>query len=334
MKQAPTLVATVTLGALLAAGCTLTRTVRSSGLVPRAQPALHSGQPLSTHQRTLGLTLGTGNLVSSARPAVAADADVGGIVVPEIEIQGGFRAQITPLWSAGLLYDQGHAETATRANPGHPPAGGRDLIGMGYSIEATPAIPGVPGLRIGISIETWLYSIPFRDYENCVDRCWTTSAEPRVKPEAEHELIPVLSGGLRPSYKRGPVAIFGVLEARTQPTIAPARFDAEPEEAPQFGNFVGMVGGGAELELPRGVRLLAQIYQPLGHSPIDYGTSVAASLLVPVYFEPFPAPRERQRRRPAAPVAPVAPVTPVAPGPVAPGTSPYYPPAPWSTPPR
>lgn len=337
MKQAPSLVATITLAALVGAGCSSTSTVRSSGLVPRAQPALHGGQPHAS-QRSLALTLG-GRLVSSRDPEVAADAEVGGIVVPQAQVQGGLRAQVTPWWNIGVLYDQGHAESATRANPGHPPVGGRDLIGMAYSIEGTPPIRAVPGLHVGISFETWLYSVPYVSYYDCVDRCWVASAEPRVEPSKNRELVPVLSAGLRPSYKRSRLAVFGILEGRNQPTILPPRFEAAEEDPVEFGQFVGIVGGGAELELPRGIRLLAHVYRVLGHSALEQGTSLAASLVVPVYFEPFPKPRP-QPRRAAPPVEPGYPAwypppgsPPVSAPPSPPGPAPAPAPAPWSAPP-
>jgi hypothetical protein len=259
---------------LLFAGCT-TYSVRRAALVPHMQPIQRSARPMGDTALEVGL--GTPVVASITEPSEAEGANAG-IVLPRWEVNGALRARVIGGLDIGFLYDHGLNQGARKVNDDMPFPENGDVHGYGFSLYYAAEVD--PDFHIGVGADLLLYSIPYVEYQTCVD-----CAVPYTIADEDRDSIPVVSVGLAGNRRIGPrVSLFGGLNIRNHPTIEKGDiesvdlFDEEVEEGP--ANFVAM--GGVEVDLRGGFRGMVFVHQPLFGDPVNYGPTLGVAVAIPL----------------------------------------------------
>ncbi len=258
------------------------------------------------------VSLGSPTLATFGDPEVVEGANAG-IVLPRWSFNGAWRFQARRNLDIGIVFDWGLDRGSRALAEDQPDPDNGDVRGgglsLGYSFEASPVV------NIGLAADLMLYSIPYVEYETCVD---PICLEPFTTVDRDRDTIPVVSIGIIPSFKLSRnLAAFAGANLRNHPTIRKGDIemgidldDEEVEAGP--GNIVASAG--LELALSNGLRAMAYVFQPVYMDPVEYGPTVGVAITIPLY---------RESSRPAT--------VPYAPPPPAPYAPP--PPAPYPAPP-
>lgn len=266
----------IVLGSLSLAACTTS--VRRAALVPHQQPLIRSGQSMGDNRHELAV--GSSTVATWDDPEVVDGANAG-IAVPRWHFNGAYRLQPRPNFDLGLIMDWGLDKGSRSLSDDQPDPDNGDVQGFGVSLGYSLQTDGP--LSIGFASDLIVYSIPWVEYETCIDPICVL---PFSTVEEDRDLIAVLSLGIIPSYRIGRhVSVFAGANLRNHPTIqksdieiGPDFEDDEVESGP--GNIVA--SGGAELELANGLRAMLYVYQPIYMDPVRYGPTVGVSLTIPL----------------------------------------------------
>jgi hypothetical protein len=256
----------------LVAGCE-TYAQHRAALVPHATPLPTDGQPMASAGE---IGLGASNLVDAVAPT--AGDPTAGDVVPSTQLRGSIALRATKNLSFSLAYERGLSSGSHPVTSSQPPVDddvGGAGFGFAYSIDT-----GREGFRIGVSSELMAWSIPWVQYTICVDNCIGSSIAIMDKGS---DSVPTLAFGVTPSYRSGPVTVFGGFTARNQPTITEKietnlPGPADVQEGPY--NITGHAG--VALDLGGGVKASLLVHQTITSDPIAYGPGVGLMLSIPL----------------------------------------------------
>jgi hypothetical protein len=260
----------------IAAGTGCTNSVRRAALVPHQQAITHSGARAQSTQ----ISLGTTNLLSSRDPRLAEDENAG-IVIPRWQGQGGVRMPWGANTTIGVHGEYGLNNGGIALSDDQPDPKG-DVMGGAVSLFYTAKAS--PKLDIGFGGQFWVYSIPYAEYETCIN-CPGTSF---TNVEHDRDLISVVSLGIIPTYTVGPgISIFGGVNARNHPTIEKSSItiggDFDDDEEVEAGPLNFIVSLGADVLVTERIKLTGYIQKPVESRPADYGLTAGfmVSLLLP-----------------------------------------------------
>jgi hypothetical protein len=257
------------------AGC-FTGNVQRSARVPHPGVPLSSGQPLLTSAE---LSAGLSNATDMVAPRVGNASQA--VEVPSTEMRDELRLKIGRRGTLSLLYEDGFAATSHRPDATQAPIGGGDVRGYGvsygYSFETS-----TPGLSIGTTLETMVWSLPYVEYETCTNgpdggvdcpSMFTTISRGRANPLT-------IGLGVAPSYRVGSVTVFGGLFARNHPTTTRKEMDVSINDGDDVrsGPFNLLVHAGIELQLADRISALVLIHQDLTTDPVRYGPGIGIAL--------------------------------------------------------
>lgn len=263
-----------------AAGCTTS--VRRAALVPHQQPTQRTGQPLA---RQAEVALGAASILETTEPT----ADSAGVQIPQTQVNAGMRFRTpVPDLDMGFVWDYGASEGSHKAAADQPTVEHGDVIGGGFTLHYSVATD-TPGLRVGLTGDLLLYSVPYVEYQTCID-----CEVPWTDVDEEREMVPVLALGVVPSWNLGMVTLFGGVTMRNHPLVERGEISdsvtEELDEEVQAGPLNFIANAGVELGKPGGVRGLVHVYQPLGRDPVQYGPSFGIALSIPLGAAPASTP--------------------------------------------
>ena len=159
---------------------------------------------------------------------------------------------------------------------------------------------GDPRWHVGINSEALVWSVPYVEYETCVQNCggvnWSFMEEGRAN-------VTQLALGVLPTYSTGKINVWGGVTLRNHPTIEQkgTEVGVDFEDEVEEGEFNVVLSAGADIELGGGFRAGLTAYQVVQGKPASYGPSLAAMITIPL-----------GRRDVATPPPPPAPVGPPA----------------------
>lgn len=258
----------LTLG-LFAASCT--HSIRRAALVPHQQPIAHGGSAAQSPE----FSVGSPALLSASSPRLSADQNAG-IAIPRWEGQGALRIPFRPNLTMGAHVDYGLDNGSIAVSKDQPDPEG-DVVGAALSLLYSSELS--PRFTLGIAGQVWFYSIPYVEYNTCVN----CPLGPYTDIDHDRELIAVASVAVLPTYQVAPaLAIFGGITLRNHPTIRKSDvtvgpdldFDEEVESGPL--NAIGSIG--ADYLLAKYVKLTGYLYQPIAADPVDYGVALGFML--------------------------------------------------------
>src|SRR5262249_6787310 len=151
------------------------------------------------------------------------------IEVPTKQYRGELRFRIRRAELA-LIHESANAADSRALDPTQAPIGrDDDLTGNGgavrYSIDAADALPG---LMFGLGLEFTSWEIPYVEYRTCVSNCTGPTSRPEVSRGVQDASTAAFS--FTPTYRRGPLAIFGGAYARRHPTIVRKGTEYGPDD--------------------------------------------------------------------------------------------------------
>lgn len=257
---------------VVATGCQ-TYAQHRAALVPHAAPLTTDGQPLES----LGeIALGASNLHDWAKPT-AGNPDAG-IAIPSTQGRGTLDFRASRYLAIGAVYERGFAAGSNPVSSSEPAIKNDDASGFGFHM--TLSIPtGTPGLRVALATEIMSWQVPWVQYTTCIQNCnvpgFTTS-------DTGYDSVTTLAVGLIPSYRSGPLTVFGGVTVRNHPTIT-EKVESIVADDPtvQAGPVNVTLHAGAELEAGAGVRLGLIADQTVTRDPVVYGPSLAAMITIP-----------------------------------------------------
>jgi hypothetical protein len=250
-----------------------------SALVPVAMPVMWNGQPFQSGSQ-IELSAG-GNL---GEPGGRRD-DEQQLILPGLMLDGTFRLGARDFNVFAGLRDGEVVGEHAAGDPEAPPLDAQRVVGAGGGMAGSFAL-GPPGLRLALSGELILWSIPQQEFcSPDVDPCGEGSAERRVTER--HALgVPGLVLGAIASYRSERMTGFAGVTARNQPTLGPGHGDVVLP-----GSLVYIVHAGADYEIGSGLRLGAIVFQTVSRDPIDYAPGLAVFVSLPIDW-----PKSRPRR--------------------------------------
>jgi hypothetical protein len=255
------------------AGC-LTGNIQRSARVPHPGVPLSSGQPLATPAE---LSAGLSNATDVMAPRVGNASQA--VEVPSTEMRDELRIRLGRRGVLNLLYEDGFGATSQKPDATQAPIGGGDVRGYGvsagYSFETS-----TPGLSIGTTFETIVWSLPYVQYETCTSGA-DGAACPMTTTITHGRANPMTVGmGVTPSYRSGAVTVFGGLFARNHPTTTRKEINVQlpDDDDVRSGPFNLLVHAGIELQLAERISALVLIHQDVTADPIRYGPGIGIAI--------------------------------------------------------
>lgn len=252
------------------AGC-LTGNVQRSVRVPHPGVPLSSGQPLVT---TAELSGGLSNATDMMAPRVGNASQA--VEVPSTEMRDELRLRLGQRGTLALIYENGFGSTSQKPDPTQAPIGDGDVRGYGVSIGYSFPT-STPGLSIGTSFETLVWSLPYVEYQTCTGPDCTGTDTIIAHGRAN----PMTFGlGATPSYRMGAITVFGGMFARNHPTATRKEMNVRLDEGDgvNSGPFNLLFHAGIELELADRLSALVLIHQDVIADPLRYGPGIGIAL--------------------------------------------------------
>jgi hypothetical protein len=220
--------------------------------------------------------VGTPNLISHRQPRLARDQNAG-IAIPRWEGQGQLRFPVGRSMTLGFHVDYGFDEGSVALSDDQPDPQG-DTFGTAASMMYT--IPFSPEFDLGIAGQLWIYSIPYVEYDTCVN----CPGGPFTDVQHDRNLIPVINVGILPTYKVGDAfSLFAGFSMRNHPTIQKSEVQlgsSISDEEVEAGPFNAIGSVGADMLLTQRVKLTAFIHRPISAVPVIYGVTAGVMLSI------------------------------------------------------
>jgi hypothetical protein len=252
------------------AGC-LTGNVQRSARVPHPGVPLSSGQPLVT---TAELSAGLSNAVDVRAPRVGNASQA--VEVPSTEMRDELRIRLGQRGTLNVIYENGFASTSQKPDPTQAPIGSGDVHGYGASVGYSFPTEQ-PGLWIGTTVETMVWSLPYVEYQTCTSEdC--TGTDTII---AHGRAYPMTFGlGITPSYRKGAITVFGGLFGRNHPSALRKEMNVRfgDEDSVTSGPFNLLFHAGIEIELADRLSALVLLHQDVIADPLRYGPGIGIAL--------------------------------------------------------
>jgi hypothetical protein len=257
------------------AGC-FTGNIQRSARVPHPGVPLSSGQPLaSSAELSAGLT----NATDMMAPRVGNASQA--VEVPSTEMRDELRLKLGRRGTLSVVYEDGFAATSHKPDATQAPIGGGDVRGYGvsygYSFETS-----TPGLSIGTTVESIVWSLPYVQYETCTNGPDGGVDCPSMTTTISHgRAYPLTLGlGVTPSYRSGAITVFGGLFGRNHPTTTRKEMNVALNDGDDVrsGPFNLLVHAGVELQLADRLSALLLIHQDFTADPVRYGPGIGIGI--------------------------------------------------------
>lgn len=295
------------------AGCGTYNTNRAA-LVPRATPRMTSGQPLDGRGQ---LGIGASSVANLGKPRVG-DPNAG-IEIPGTQLHGDLRARIGESFSLGILYEHGMDQGATKLKSTQPDVDGGPVSGYGISMDMSIRT-GDPRFRIGIGVDTIVWSVPYVEYLTCAagEECFPYMIEGEGR-----DTVTTFAASITPSYRASDdIVLFAGATVRQHPTLPQKGTVTDPgfdEVEVQSGPANFLVSGGAELSLADGGLLASAVaYWDVSRDPAKYKPGIGVQLSIPLgkhrsrtQAQPMPHPQPMPYPTPMPPPQPMPPPPPM-----------------------
>lgn len=252
----------------LIAGCV--GNIQRAARVPHPGVPLGSGQPLASPAE---LSLGLSNVTDMVKPAVG-DATQA-VEVPGTEMRDEVRFRLGRRGQIGAVYEQGFGGTSQRPDETQAPVGKGDVVGVGvsggYSFDTS-----TPGLSVGLIGEMIGWSVPYVEYTTCTNcqTLHTVVSHGRANPIT-------LGLGVAPSYRSGPITLFGGAFARNHPTTLRKEMDTDifrdSDADIHSGPVNVLLHAGIELALAPKLSAIVVVHQDIIDNPVRYGPGVGVA---------------------------------------------------------
>lgn len=253
------------------AGC-LSGNVQRSARVPHPGVPLSSGQPLAT---TVELSGGLSNAFDMRAPKVGNASQA--VEVPSTEMRDELRIRLGQRGALNVIYENGFASTSQKPDPTQAPVGSGDVHGYGASIGYTFPT-GTPGLWVGTSVETMVWSLPYVEYQTCTSAPECPGTDTII---AHGRANPMTLGlGITPSYRVGAITVFGGLFGRNHPTAIRKEMNVRfnDEDSVTSGPFNLLLHAGIELQLADRLSALVLLHQDVIADPLRYGPGIGIAI--------------------------------------------------------
>ena len=292
---------------LALAACTTTNVVTQTGIVPAPRGLAYDGQPLPKGSRV------EGRYTSVVQELAQTDEHPTGNYVSRDHLGVAFRtsAPQSPATEIGVEVDTAWSRRAEPTRPGldAPPsdAAWSFVAGARHSLAVGPQV------RIGLGVDLGLVSVPVRVGSS----------------DTERDEAPIFRLGVVPSYRAGPIALFGGLHVASEIEVPAALVIEDSFDAPEArAEGVAVIAtGGVSYTTPSGLYLLAQVAKPMASELAEHGLQLDLAIGFDLGTKPQRAPDPAPP--PAYPPYPYPP----APYPYPPAPAPYpHPPAPSPVP--
>jgi len=277
------------LAAVPLAACS-TYAVQRTARVPHAAVPMHDGQPMDGR---VAISVGLDNAVDVKAPTVGNAQE--SVETPAVQMRDELRFRVGHRGEIGLVYEGGLGayerpdKTQAPVGEGNPWGGG---MVVRYSVET-----GDPHWSVGVGGEVLFWTIPYVEWDTCVMNCL---GEPYTINSHKTNGAATLALSITPSYRSGPVTIFGTLFARNHPTVTRKTIEQGiPDQDPvQNGPLNVTIAAGISYRFAEGISGLATITQEVLRDPLQYYPGVGVAL----QFE-----LGEKWHRPAPPMAQTAP---------------------------
>lgn len=267
---------------VLTSGCP-SYSYRRAGTTPYFTPASRNGRAMS---RLAEMSFATVGALEEPGPG---EDDNAAIYVPNRHFNLQLRGSVFQGWDAGFIWDQGLGQSATRvAGDGEPDPGDDDPFGFGFTFYS--AGNEKRGFNVGGEVQGLLYFVPYAVFRTCLEDC--TSTTPQYGEYDGYAVVPVGMFTVIPSWRAGPLTVFASFALRNHISIERAS-EGGVDGGVNLGPFMVSAGAGVEVQVPPGVSLALQLFQPMsgspifGEAPVDYGPSAMFWLTIPfTHLEP------------------------------------------------
>ncbi|MEJ7600420.1 MAG: hypothetical protein WKG01_21100 [Kofleriaceae bacterium] len=245
--------------------------VQRAARVPHATVPLRTGQPLPG---PVEVTVG----MSSAGDAIAARRgnEDASIEVPERQARGEFRVRAGNWTEIAAVTERSFESSSRKLDPTQASVGPGSPSAFGFAVRH--ALPVTMDRRwwIGLEVELMAWTLPYVEYRTCIENC-----EGVVESSIDRDDTSVLTFGLgiTPSYRQGPLSIFGGVFARNHPTISRKGIEYEEgSEDVERGPINALVHLGAAYRFTDVLSGLAVVSQNVTTDPVRYGPTLGVAI--------------------------------------------------------
>lgn len=247
-------------GALLAGCVTEAQTVQRATMTPMPVPVRGNG---AVSER-VSLTIEGDTLTPTREPRLGSNEDVG-LWSPRHQASADVAFKL-PNWknvSLRGIYTHIFREDAKDLATVEIPE--RDGMGFGTGVTISRETEN-PAVVIGFVGELYIYRLPY------------------VNGSGDHtSFTPGVAIGVIPSYRAGPLMLFGGLTLRTSPNIdATGTVTGTDRRGPSIGDAAAVIGGGVEYEIVSGFKARVAAHVETIGSPVRYGPNVSAGVVIPL----------------------------------------------------
>lgn len=225
---------------------------------------MFSGQPMST---PFELTGGASSISAVKKPRLDDAGIATPMEVPGTQLHGELRFRTSANTFGGFAFEQGTSGSTQRLSSEAPPVGDRDVFGVGGVFGGSTMLS--PEVRLGYLAAVTLWDVPYVTYARAADG--TVSVI-----ERDSDKISTYGVGLTPSYRTGPLVLFGTVFLRNHPVSNRSELlETDPVEG---GPFNVAVAAGVEYEFAPRLSATALVQQNLSTEPVHYGPGLQLAL--------------------------------------------------------
>lgn len=266
--------------------------VRRSALVSHPAPPPHSGAPMT---KDVEFQLSDSTVLVPIKPVETIGANAG-LYVARHNIGTAMRFKVSEVFDMGIRSEVSLLRGSMAIAKLHdaPPDG--TSVGVGPTLHYAAPLGG--GFYLGFALDLLVRWNPYREEGRCIRNC-SYGTDSYVEEGNHAHLQPVFA--VLPSYRVGRLTVFAGITRRNHATNT--KNDTQTETANDHddadevrtGPAYVLLGGGVEVELGGGVKLLGHIYQPVSTSVARYGPVLG--LAISVGFDNGNEPEWRRRWR-------------------------------------
>ena len=258
---------------LLLAGCLPVPTfqVQRAARVPHATVPLRTGQPL---RGPVELTVG----MSSASDVIDARRgnDRASVEVPERQARGEFRVRAGRWTEIAAVTERGFESSSRKLDREQASVGPGSPNAFGFAVRQALPVTMDRKWWIGLEVELMAWTLPYVEYRTCVENC---DSVPYSTVDRDDTSVMTLGLGITPSYRAGPLSIFGGVFARNHPTIVRKGLEYEEgSEDVENGPLNALVHLGAAYRFNEVLSALAVVSQNVTTDPVRYGPTVGVAI--------------------------------------------------------
>jgi hypothetical protein len=255
-----------------------------AAFVPHPTPIATTGQPQSTLAK---FSIGAPVLGDLGSPT-AGSTPAAGIGVPSHQLRGALSFAPTENLTLSVAHEQGLRGSATNISSTVPELPDRNVLGYGFGIAYS--IPTTaPGMRVGLATELTVWSSPWVAYT-------TDTNDGTTVVDRGASNVATLGVAVTPSYRVGPVTVFGGATLRNHPTLD-EKVHQEPYSSPpevQMGPLNATLAAGVAYAY-EAFELGVEVHQTIHADPVSYGPSIGLWIAFGGGQKPTRRARERAR---------------------------------------